>query len=247
MRHKSDKNDKDTGENNADINKTFTYHVQDHLGDSNQGNRMQKRPDILMDTPIPMDIGDYPQDADPVLINQPKVIVNGIHELKKRSVDPDREPSSRTPLITEMHFTQINQSISKQYCMNDQCKSQVGGDYNYLVRLSPYFPSDAHVTIEFIVVDGLSVSFCPVQHSEADWRLCGDYAGQASLVTRLPTPAGHHDWDLPVGQYFSSTYKFRVTYTAQTAETDACRLADQEMGQTFAEYTLFFKRVCDRE
>ena len=78
----------------ADINKTYIYHVQD-IGNNNR----VKRPDIIMDMPeddmyAPQD--DFPLEG-PTLQNQPKVVLtvnNGVSNMQggrqRRSVDPDR-------------------------------------------------------------------------------------------------------------------------------------------------------------
>ncbi|KRX73865.1 hypothetical protein T06_647, partial [Trichinella sp. T6] len=49
----------------------------------------------------------------------------------------------------------------------------------------------------------------------------------------------HDTWELPVGAYVLSAYKFRIG-----PSTTLCLLPEDEAGSSFVEYRLIFYRIC---
>jgi hypothetical protein len=166
----------------------------------------------------------------------------GIHHRRRRAAhDESTNSAGRQKAILRFH--QTNRTIGDSLCTNDACRNSNGGNYTYGIPVSQYFPT-GFVTMEFMVPSGEMVSLClGREQMESLCPMTSDNSFTDSNQGIHTTPAGHNTWDLPVGYYFNSYFRFRVAESTMTS--NICLLPPAEVGHSFDEYNLHFYRVCD--
>jgi hypothetical protein len=135
---------------------------------------------------------------------------------------------------------QINRTLDSDYCANSGCRSGTGGKYVYYVPLSHVFPL-AMITMQFVLPEMAKVTLCQQPTSDYyEHNTCPTPNGVGLGVVQA-IEGGPNEWNLPVGYYtVLTTYRLRV---ADKVLTDVCNLEAHELGLTYTEYILKFKRV----
>ncbi|XP_070557133.1 myelin regulatory factor-like isoform X1 [Ptychodera flava] len=139
-------------------------------------------------------------------------------------------PKPETPLVvTSIRITDGDYPINQDHCDFQQCGN---GNYSYTISVPAYFPLKS-TNLEINTSIASMLWFCEYTPSP----LCLDVQKQPEP---LQLPDGHvkksHQHSLPIGYYFESSYKFRITYPSHTSTT--CESTDG----TFLDYFFHFKR-----
>ncbi|XP_060065068.1 myelin regulatory factor-like protein isoform X2 [Ylistrum balloti] len=139
---------------------------------------------------------------------------------RKRFVTADQ-------LKARVFLKELDFEFDSKFCSN--CTST---NKTYLLRLSQYFEFQP-VTIKFNLEADMAVSMC---FNDSDI---------SCLINPIQMEIQHeseNEWKMPIGVYFFSTFKFRVTARDQNAP---CSLLPEDTANPFVEYNLHFKRSCD--
>ncbi|KAK2143835.1 hypothetical protein LSH36_808g00088 [Paralvinella palmiformis] len=182
---------------------------------------------------------DYAPDPNDIDIsNEPQIMVMDSDDhrpVRRRKRETDFHNSPATLL-----FVQINKTIDQVYCVNSNCFH--GGNYSYYIPMSPVFPQ-AFMSISFqmrTMSEAMEVHLC----EEAEINVCDEVSSTDEDVKITAVKNYGNMWDLPVGYYFESFFKFRVAKSGQD-KIIVCNLSKNVVGQTYSEYNLSFKRICD--
>lgn len=176
-----------------------------------------------------------------------ETLVNGnarhndlLNDIRYGRMDDYSPNANMNDEVVRLYFKQLNSTISTSYCTNDNCRQQRGGNYTYAVPLSAKFPQ-LYITILFkqLVSDlTIGISLC----SEKENQFCSQVESDSTIGARK---AGNFEWDLPIGYYLSSYFRFRVFAMSQAQEQlDVCQQSSSSAGISYSEYILTFYHVC---
>ncbi|KRY76476.1 Myelin regulatory factor-like protein, partial [Trichinella pseudospiralis] len=141
----------------------------------------------------------------------------------------------------------LNVTIDSRYCFGHMCEDPRRGNFTYVIPVSKYMP---HISLEvqFDVSDKEQMQYCSAETGEfcsgIDDAHFGDNKSinvpdiELSFATAVQQRQ-HDTWELPVGAYVLSAYKFRIG-----PSTTLCLLPEDEAGSSFVEYRLIFYRIC---
>ncbi|KFD58313.1 hypothetical protein M514_00539 [Trichuris suis] len=151
-------------------------------------------------------------------------------------------------LLMPMSFKilNLNVTIDSQYCFGNACDDPRRGNFTYAVPVSMYMP---HIPLEvqFILSGKEQMHFCSQEAGEfchgiepnfAESKIGHGPEGELGFLTSVQQRQ-FDTWELPVGAYVLSAYKFRIG-----PSTSLCLLPNDEAGSSFVEYNLIFYRVC---
>lgn len=158
----------------------------------------------------------YPGDIDSNAIKK-------IHYARRRRSVPQED------LHTSIFIKEINVTIGAEHCTSCNQTNKV-----FRLKLSQYFSYDL-ITFQFLTSEQASATLC-YNHTS---RNCNPNV-DGELIARVP-----NQWQIPIGKYFSSAFKFRVSH--KDAKQNVCNKPASENVESleFVEYTLFFDRTCE--
>ncbi|XP_021360927.1 myelin regulatory factor-like isoform X3 [Mizuhopecten yessoensis] len=139
---------------------------------------------------------------------------------RKRFVTTDQ-------LKATVFLKELNFEFDSKFCSN--CTNT---NKTYILRLSQYFGFEP-VTIKFNLETDMTVSMC-LNVSETS---CLVNPGQMEIQHE-----SEYEWKMPIGSYFYSAFRFRVTSRDQNSP---CTLRPEDTANPFIEYNLNFERTCD--
>ncbi|KRX68906.1 Myelin regulatory factor, partial [Trichinella sp. T9] len=173
---------------------------------------------------------------------------------KKQTDQLSTEPTRRywsteiLPLyLPTFKILNLNVTIDSRYCFGHMCEDPRRGNFTYVIPVSKYMP---HISLEiqFDVSDKEQMQYCSAETGEfcsgIDDAHFGDNKSinvpdmELSFATAVQQRQ-HDTWELPVGAYVLSAYKFRIG-----PSTTLCLLPEDEAGSSFVEYRLIFYRIC---
>ncbi|GAB1600032.1 myelin regulatory factor-like isoform X1 [Argonauta hians] len=151
-----------------------------------------------------------------------------VKRLVRHNSDTDSFVKSRAQIVLK----QLNFSITQAFCAKNKPCS--GGEYHYLVPLSPYFGFKP-IDIEIRVDSSFTVALC---HNMTKQTCRGVSSGQ-SIRKYQHAP---YEWRITIGHWFNSKFTFRV-FAGQSSQT-ICSLSSTEIGQNVFDYHIEFLRTC---
>ncbi|XP_052709994.1 myelin regulatory factor-like isoform X5 [Crassostrea angulata] len=160
----------------------------------------------------------YPGDIDSNTIKK-------IHYARRRRSVPQED------LHTNIFIKEINVTIGAEHCTSCNQTSKV-----FRLKLSQYFSYDL-ITFQFLTSEQASATLC-YNHTSRNCNPSVD----GELIARIP-----NQWQIPIGKYFSSVFKFRVSH--KDAKQNVCKKPASENVESleFVEYTLIFDRTCEMD
>eukprot|EP00105_Crassostrea_gigas_P008117 XP_011422583.1 PREDICTED: myelin regulatory factor isoform X5 [Crassostrea gigas] len=160
----------------------------------------------------------YPGDIDSNTIKK-------IHYARRRRSVPQED------LHTNIFIKEINVTIGAEHCTSCNQTSKV-----IRLKLSQYFSYDL-ITFQFLTSEQASATLC-YNHTSRNCNPSVD----GELIARIP-----NQWQIPIGKYFSSVFKFRVSH--KDAKQNVCNKPASENVESleFVEYTLIFDRTCEMD
>ncbi|CAI5443890.1 unnamed protein product [Caenorhabditis angaria] len=133
----------------------------------------------------------------------------------------------------EIRIPLLNTTLDQRYCIERSCNKR-RGIFNLFVPVSRFMP-DAPIEIQIDVPKHKVINNCG-HMSDFQHKLCG-------MQSSKEYPTSHqileNTFELSVGSYIQSAYRFRVGYTP-----DSCFTGDAEASGNFEEYNLIFYRMC---
>lgn len=164
---------------------------------------------------------DFKQPQDPGDIDSNTL--RNIHYTRRRRGVPQED------LHTSIFIKEINVTIGAEHCTSCNQTNKV-----FRLKLSQYFSYDL-ITFQFLTSEQSSATLC-YNHTS---RNCNPNV-DGELIARVP-----NQWQIPIGKYFSSAFKFRVSH--KDAKQNVCNKPASENVESleFVEYTLFFDRTCE--
>uniref|UniRef100_A0A0N5C5Q7 NDT80 domain-containing protein n=1 Tax=Strongyloides papillosus TaxID=174720 RepID=A0A0N5C5Q7_STREA len=146
-----------------------------------------------------------------------------------------------TPLYSgvDIFLPTLNISIDSDYCHENSCNFSTG-QYDLYIPVSTYMPA-INIEVIFRFNNSVFVDNCgPVKYF--DHKLCpsggiGKGHDDFDNITPYSDEFTDNYYVLPIGQYIQSAYRFRVGFTS-----NACKIADDQRGHSYDEYTLVFYR-----
>jgi hypothetical protein len=187
-------------------------------------------------------LDDFPSPGPEVHINPKAIRLQDddiAYKRARRSADEEDENAEFKRDSVTMRIVQNNATINSTYCSTEECTHGTGGNYTYRVPVSKYFPH-APATIEFII-SGLGVYLCNETEPDHDCEGLDEFVmGHIGVVQGREA----NNWDLPVGYYKKTIFKFRVSAPKQSHDV-VCSKTVSELGKTFSEYNLIFHRICN--
>lgn len=130
----------------------------------------------------------------------------------------------------------LNTTIDNRYCIERSC-SQKRGQFKLYIPVSPYLPTTSMEVI-FSIPKGKVINNCGYL-ADFDHKNCALDNPYGATPGQVPTATQIDDniFELSVGMYLQSAYRFRVGYT-----TESCYHSDLNGG--YEEYNLVFYRTC---
>uniref|UniRef100_A0A0L8G096 Myelin regulatory factor n=1 Tax=Octopus bimaculoides TaxID=37653 RepID=A0A0L8G096_OCTBM len=147
--------------------------------------------------------------------------------LARHRRDTDNFVEARAQIVLK----QLNFSISQAFCAKNKPCS--GGQYHYLVPLSPFFgfkPIDIQIRVD----SSFTVALC---HNMTK-QTCQGVPSEPAIRQ----PENNYEWRIPIGHWFNSKFTFRV-FAGQSSQT-ICSLLSTEIGQDVFDYHIEFLRTC---
>ncbi|XP_069134092.1 myelin regulatory factor-like protein isoform X2 [Argopecten irradians] len=138
---------------------------------------------------------------------------------RKRSVTADQ-------LQARIFLEELNFEFDSRFCSN--CTST---NKTLMMKLSPYFQYEP-VTFRFDVESDVAVSLCYNMSVDR----CIINSGRLDIQHD-----SEYKWKLPLGLYYYTAFRFRVTTKDQIAP---CSLLAEDTTNLFVEYSLHFERDC---
>ncbi|VDO88456.1 unnamed protein product [Heligmosomoides polygyrus] len=118
----------------------------------------------------------------------------------------------------------LNVTIDNRYCIEQSCNKK-RGRFNMYIPVSPYLPT---LPLEITVPKGKLVNNC---------GYLADFQHKYSTTSRQNIT--DDTFELSVGSYLQSAYRFRVGFT-----TESCFSSEDHLHGGFEEYNLIFYRTC---
>ncbi|XP_077994143.1 myelin regulatory factor-like isoform X1 [Glandiceps talaboti] len=174
--------------------------------------------------------------------NQKERVIYEPGSPSRRRKRAESTPKPDTDLeVTSMRIPYGNKTITQENCDLEECGN---GTFSYTVSVPVYFPL-IWTNLEINTSVASNLWLC--KHTMI--TQCLDYLPQESDKTMKEGYSGvlsTHLWDLPIGLYFESTYKFRITYASDTTVHEDC----SNTNGTYLDYVFTFKRdlsLCSAE
>ncbi|VDM66973.1 unnamed protein product [Strongylus vulgaris] len=149
--------------------------------------------------------------------------------------------SPRKPLGTGVRILipTLNITIDNRYCIEQSCNKK-RGRFNMYIPVSPYLPT-LPLEITFSVPKGKLINNCGYL-ADFQHKYCPLQSGNFK-AERLQYPVANQvaddTFELSVGNYLQSAYRFRVGFT-----TESCFSSEDHLRGGFEEYNLIFYRTC---
>ncbi|XP_061181397.1 myelin regulatory factor-like isoform X2 [Saccostrea echinata] len=145
-----------------------------------------------------------------------------VHFRQRRSVPQE-------DLHTNIFIKEINVTITEEHCTACTPTNKV-----FRLKLSQYFSYDL-ITFKFLTSEQSSATLC-YNHTS---RNCNPNV-PGEMRAGVP-----NEWQIPIGKYFSSAFKFRVSHKA--AKQNVCKKQASENVESleYVEYILYFDRTCE--
>ncbi|XP_074659868.1 myelin regulatory factor-like protein [Tubulanus polymorphus] len=147
-------------------------------------------------------------------------------------MNSDEAPAGDKPVNSIAILCYGRFQIDSRFCVETSCKDETTRNFTYKIPVSHHLPI---ISVPVIFWSDRTVHFC--SHVSSD--ICRSDNQAAAPVESVPETWGVKGWLLPVGYYFSSSYRFRVT---RHDVTDPCALPDDDV--RFVEYNIEFQRSC---
>ncbi|KHJ91320.1 NDT80/PhoG like DNA-binding family protein [Oesophagostomum dentatum] len=151
------------------------------------------------------------------------------------------ESASMKPLGTGVRITipLLNITVDNRYCIEQSC-SKKRGRFNMYIPVSPYLPT-LPLEITFSVPKGKLVSNCGYL-SDFQHKHC-PLQNENFKAEQLRNPVAYQiaddTFELSVGSFLQSAYRFRVGFLA-----NSCFTTEDHFHGGFEEYNLIFYRTC---
>ncbi|CAD6191220.1 unnamed protein product [Caenorhabditis auriculariae] len=129
-----------------------------------------------------------------------------------------------------------NVTIDSRYCIEKSC-SRRRGIFNLYIPVSPFLP-DAPIEIFFSVPRSKIVNNCGYL-SEFQHKDCSTNPNKDPNQYPVSDQITEDMFELSVGSYMQSAYRFRVAHT-----TEACFANEEHLHSSYEEYNLIFYRTC---
>ncbi|KAK6009043.1 hypothetical protein OSTOST_26059 [Ostertagia ostertagi] len=133
----------------------------------------------------------------------------------------------------------LNVTIDNRYCIEQSCNKK-RGRFNMYIPVSPYLPT-LPLEITFAVPKGKLVNNCGYL-ADFQHKYCA-FDSDNFKAERLRNPMANQitddTFELSVGSYLQSAYRFRVGFT-----TESCFSSEDHLHGGFEEYNLIFYRTC---
>ncbi|CAI4232172.1 unnamed protein product [Auanema sp. JU1783] len=132
----------------------------------------------------------------------------------------------------------LNTTIDGRYCVEGSC-SPKRNSYNLYIPVSPYLPTIS-IDLRFKIPKGKIVNNCGYL-ADFENRHCSADSTPSYENGGYPTsyPIDEITYELSVGQYLQSAYRFRIGFT-----TESCFETEDNMPGSYDEYNLVFYRTC---
>ncbi|KAK6765577.1 hypothetical protein RB195_025471 [Necator americanus] len=149
--------------------------------------------------------------------------------------------STGKPLGTGVRITipSLNVTIDNRYCIEQSCNRK-RGRFNIYIPVSPYLPT-LPLEITFSVPKGKLINNCGYL-ADFQHKYCS-FQSDNFKAERLRNPVANQitddTFELSVGNYLQSAYRFRVGFT-----TESCFSSEDHLHGGFEEYNLIFYRTC---
>lgn len=151
------------------------------------------------------------------------------------------DSSAGKPLGTGVQITipSLNVTIDNRYCIEQSCNKK-RGRFNMYIPVSPYLPT-LPIEIVFLVPDGKLINNCGYL-ADFQHKHCA-FGNENFKAERLKNPMANQitddTFELSVGSYLQSAYRFRIGFT-----TESCFSSEDHLHGGFEEYNLIFYRTC---
>ncbi|KAL6723453.1 hypothetical protein Aduo_018461 [Ancylostoma duodenale] len=133
----------------------------------------------------------------------------------------------------------LNVTIDNRYCIEQSCNKK-RGRFNMYIPVSPYLPT-LPLEITFSVPKGKLINNCGYL-ADFQHKYCA-FQSDNFKAERLRNPVANQitddTFELSVGSYLQSAYRFRVGFT-----TESCFSSEDHLHGGFEEYNLIFYRTC---
>lgn len=187
-------------------------------------------------------------DAPPVVEDTGAIATHGLHSGVET---PSEQPANRTSGLSkipvpdhvsfgtgvEIRIPVLNVTIDQRYCIERSCNKR-RGIFNIYVPVSKYMP-DVSIEIEINAPISKVIGNCGALPSqEFHHKVCPLSRTQQS-ESPVPTSTRLFDniFELSMGSYTQSAYRFRVGYSTESCFSD-------ESNGLYEEYNLIFYRTC---
>ncbi|KJH44131.1 NDT80/PhoG like DNA-binding family protein [Dictyocaulus viviparus] len=133
----------------------------------------------------------------------------------------------------------LNMTIDSRYCIEQSCNKK-RGRFNMYIPVSPYLPT-IPLEIVFSVPKGKLINNCGYL-ADFQHKYCA-FDNDNFKAERLKNPMANQifedTFELSVGSYLQSAYRFRVGFT-----TESCFSSEDHLHGGYEEYNLIFYRTC---
>ncbi|CAI2333913.1 unnamed protein product [Caenorhabditis sp. 36 PRJEB53466] len=187
-------------------------------------------------------------DQPPVVEDSGAIATHGLHNGEE--IIPPAQPAvnktagiARAPVLehvafgtgVEIRLPALNVTLDQRYCIERSCNKRKG-IFNVYVPVSRYFPEQA-LEVEINIPISKVISNCGAL-PEFNHKVCPLSRTQQSS-TEFPTSNRVFDnmFELSMGTFIQSAYRFRVGYSTESCFSD-------EANGLYEEYNLIFYRMC---
>ncbi|XP_071038360.1 myelin regulatory factor-like protein isoform X2 [Parasteatoda tepidariorum] len=177
---------------------------------------------------------------------------SSLQKIRKRMIDADDENlNNDESFITDyntkalLHIVELNTTLTPELCSEKRLDG-TSAIYIYCpIYISRHFPHP-NVTLQFRTEEDDTVQYCGGSHFISCPREISDddKALESNRIFKRDIISQSHSWQLPVGSFIRSRYRFRLLSREFVTEQSVCSYDSNY--RPFTEYILTFQRKCDK-
>ncbi|XP_054710958.1 myelin regulatory factor-like [Uloborus diversus] len=174
------------------------------------------------------------------------------HKMQKRMIDAAEDNAENINIFRSeynsepiLRLVELNATLLPELCTEERVDGAAAAYISCSIYISRHFPHP-NVTLHFMAEDqDTIIDYCGgKQYSSCNRLHREDKTHLSNKVTKGAFIPQNHSWQLPIGSFFRSRYRFRMIPRRFTTNQQICSLNANH--RPFTEYVLTFQRRCDK-
>ncbi|XP_055942311.1 myelin regulatory factor-like isoform X1 [Argiope bruennichi] len=173
------------------------------------------------------------------------------HKLKKRMIEAEDESADNNPIFRSesepiLYLAELNATLLPELCSEERLEENSNLYVFCSIYISRHFPH-VNITLQIRSKDSDTlIEFCGGNHQHSCPRevLPDSEDPSSNSITKRDIFPQSRSWQLPVGSFVRSRYRFRMMSRRFSTDQQICTMNSNF--RPFTEYILTFQRRCDK-